>query len=212
MGVASMQQLALLDFARQIRHYSVPINGGGCGSAHPFTNGAETPMAKPSARSTAKPPVGRAEIWGRIHSVRRNYYISRSGLGEASRCDDEAVIELATTVEAVSPEYRKHLGQPFSVSLLSARTYSDDPAEPASFFGSVTLRGSQRSALAYLPPAPFWAAPTLIRDGASLICVGFEPMARGFASVTSIFLGDDEHHMELAGIGALLVTMPHPEA
>jgi hypothetical protein len=39
------------------------------------------------------------------------------------------------------------------ISLLSAQSYSCDKRTVSAFFGSLTLHGSQRSALAYLPEA-----------------------------------------------------------
>ena len=39
----------------------------------------------------------------------------------------------------------------------------------ARFFGSLTLRGEHRSALAYLPQQPFWALPRLIERGAVIL-------------------------------------------
>jgi hypothetical protein len=58
------------------------------------------------------------------------------------------------------------------ISLLSARNYSVQKQTVSAFFGSLTLRGSQRSALADLPPKPFWELPAIISGG--LVVPGLE--------------------------------------
>ena len=131
------------------------------------------------------------ELRARILKVRRHYFITRSDDREKPFIDDEAEIQIDAVIEDVSAKHRKHLGEAISVTLLSARRYAPEDKAPTSFFGSVTMRGSQRSALAYLPPVPFWNVPTLIRDGAELLELTFTPMKRGFSDLLSVHITDE---------------------
>ena len=119
------------------------------------------------------------EVWIRVASYKRKYYISRPDLGSDGRTNDEAQLEIEGTIEAVSPPHKKHLGAVLELSLLSAQDYSSDRSSVSPFFGSVTLRGSQRSALAYLPPKPFWELPAVIGSGAIHIALGWTSRRRG---------------------------------
>ena len=148
------------------------------------------------------------EAWARIHSCRSKYYISRNDLArdEVCRIDDEAQLEIVATIEVITPAQRAHLGEQIFISLLAATKYAPEDRS-APFFGSVSLRGQQRSALAYLPSRPFWELPAIIRGGAGNICLGWTSMRRGYAELGSIFLGDDEDRIELLELGGnTLVT------
>ena len=151
-------------------------------------------MRKLKARTTS------GEVWIRVASYKRKYYISRPEHGLAGRTDDEAQLEIEATIEAVSPPHKKHLGATLELSLLSAQDYSSERSTVSPFFGSVTLSGSQRSALAYLPPKPFWELPSVIGSGATWISLGWSSMHRGYADLTSVFVGD-EGDLEQFGAG-----------
>ena len=93
---------------------------------------------------------------GQNRPLRAQYFISRGDVGSDSRIDDEAQLELEAAIEAITPAHKKHLGTTMHISLLSAQNYSVEKQAFSTFFGSLMLRGSQRSARAYLPSKPFW--------------------------------------------------------
>jgi hypothetical protein len=128
------------------------------------------------------------ELCARILKVRRSYFISRTDDYKEIFIDDEAQLEIDAVIEELPRRSRKHLGEAISISLLTARRYAPEDKSPTSFFGSVTLRGSNRSALAYLPSLPFWHMPDLIRDGAELLELTYTPMKQGFAHLLSLHL------------------------
>jgi hypothetical protein len=131
-------------------------------------------------------------VWVRITSYKRKYYISRTDRGdETTRTDDEAQLEIRGTIVAITPAQKKHLDAAMEISLLCAQDYSPGSNKASPFFGSVTLRGSQRSALAYLPPKPFWELPGLISEGSNWLCLGWSAIHRGWGEVTSVFVGDE---------------------
>ena len=144
-------------------------------------------MAK---RRAGTAPDTSGEVWVRITSYKRKYYISRSDVGAAWRTDDKAQLEVIATIEAISAAQKKHLGANMEISLLCAQDYSPESKGGPAFFGSVMLRGSQRSALAYLPPKPFWELPSIISEGSSWLCLGWSAIHRGWAELTSVFAGD----------------------
>ena len=145
-------------------------------------------MAK--RRAGAEPDTS-GDAWVKVAGYTRKYFITRTDVGAAARIDDEAQLEIAGTIEAISPAQKKHLGAAMHISLLSAQNYSAESKTVSAFFGSLTLRGSQRSALAYLPPKPFWELPAIISGGSYWLCLGWNSMRRGFADLTSVFVGDD---------------------
>lgn len=143
--------------------------------------------ARKSKRAEYVPPE---ELRARILKVKRRYFISRSDDYEKPFIDDEAEIEIDGVIEDLPVKHRKHLGEAISISLLSAKRYAPEDKAPTTFFGSVTLRGSNRSALAYLPSMPFWLVPDLIRNGAELLELTYTPMKQGFAHLLSVHVTD----------------------
>lgn len=150
------------------------------------------------AKRRAEPTADRSgQVWVRIESFTRKWYISRTDLSAAERVDDEAQLELVATIEAITPAQKKHLGASMDISLLSAQVYSADGSSGPPFFGSLTLRGAQRSALAYLPPRPFWQLPGLIEVSSTRLSLGWDSMHRGAADLVSLFVGDETDLEEL---------------
>ena len=154
---------------------------GECCSERPLSLEASQ-LRKPSKRKLEEPE----ELRARIRTIHRAYLIGRNDVRGESFVDDEAEIELQAVIEHVSARHLKHLGQPITISLLSARRYSPKDQHPIAFFGSVTLRGTQRSALAYLPSKPFWHLPACISGGASLVELTFSPSLRGNSDLLSL--------------------------
>jgi hypothetical protein len=142
------------------------------------------------------------EVWAKIFGSRSTYYISPVNGREESRIDDEAELELLTTIDAITVAQRKYIGEEMTISLLAAERYGGDESRAAPFFGSVNLRGSQRSALAYLPSTPFWQLPGLMADRDAWICIGWTHLRRGSGQLSSLFIGDEQDRdrlLELSG-------------
>jgi hypothetical protein len=144
---------------------------------------------KPTRKRKSK-VVEPEELCARVLSVQRRYYISRSDLGDKRFIDDEAQLEIEAVIESISTRHRKHVGEPLNLSLLSAHRYEPEERRSTAFFGSVSIRGTDRSALAYLPPQPFWALPDVICDGSKVIELTFTPMHRGFAHLLSLYVAE----------------------
>lgn len=140
-------------------------------------------------RRKIKKRIEQEELRARILSVSRSYYVSSAEVGEVAYIDDEAILELEGLIEGVSPRHRKHLGLPITISLLSARRYSPQREPGSAFFGSINIRGASRSALSYLPAKPFWHIPEMIAGGADCIELRFAPLVRGYAPLSSVWIG-----------------------
>lgn len=152
------------------------VVGGGC---H---------MTKKRARAIREEPE---ELTARILKFSQNYFISRSARGDHAYIDDEAALEITGVITSIASRHKKHLNEPISFSLLHAVRYTGEVHELTPFFGSVTVRGQQRSALAYLPAEPFWRLPLLIERGANVVQVQFSPLRRGFGDMLSLFVGSE---------------------
>ena len=137
---------------------------------------------KPTAR------IEPEEITVRVLSFRRTYFIGRLG-GPQSVIDDEATLDVDAVIEGTSNRHAKHVGQGMLVRLLHSECRSENSSKVSSFFGTVTLRGQQRSMLAYLPEQPFWALPELIESGADTIQCTFIPMSSGYGDLLSFYMG-----------------------
>jgi hypothetical protein len=129
------------------------------------------------------------EFTARVISFRQSYYISRSDGRGGSLIDDEAILEVEATIDAISERHRKHIGECISISLLNANRYTGERGDVSPFFGSVTFRGTQRSALAYLPAGPFATLPQLIERGADTVQVQFSALRHGWGELLNLWLG-----------------------
>lgn len=130
------------------------------------------------------------EISARIVASRRSYFISRSEAGEDTFIDDEAEFEIEPVIEKSSKRHRRNLAQAITISLLSACRHAPERSSNSSFFGSVTLRGSDRSAVAYLPAETFWHLPSMLLAGCNVVEFSFTRLRRGFAHLLSLQLTD----------------------
>lgn len=140
------------------------------------------------------------QLTARFVRFKRNYFISRHNTSSDALVDDEATLVIDAVIEEISPRHQHTAGLSMEIWLLCARVYADEPSSETRFFGSVTLRGKQRSALAYLPDKPFWNFPDLIREGASLFEFRFTPLIRGYGDLLSLFLGYPEDIQELRAL------------
>jgi hypothetical protein len=131
-------------------------------------------MPQRSARSA---PDSSGDVWLQIRGHTRKYFISRTDGRVEAQIDDEAQLEITAMITAISLHHKKHLGWPMHISLLSAQIYTARERTTSAFFGSLTLRASQRSALAYLPPKPFWELPAMISEGSRIAAGHSDPDA-----------------------------------
>lgn len=142
------------------------------------------------------------EVWAKIISHKSSYYIGRHGNGgDQDGAADEAQLEIIGTIDAITSGQRKHIGEQLVVSLVAAVKYDLKGDSSSPFFGSVNLRGSHRSALAYLPSKPFWALPNLIGNRDAWVCVGWNSLHGGYAQLDSLFVGDAEDRQRLLALG-----------
>jgi hypothetical protein len=106
--------------------------------------------------------------------------------------DDEAIIDLKTTVVKMEPPDADHLGAEFDCSLVCARRFDEaasknDAGHP--LFLSVTLKRNQRSMLAYLPADAFWALQSRLEGGSvTHVELSYIKPVRGSGELTSIHL------------------------
>jgi len=159
-------------------------------------------------RKTRTPEPDPEELTARILSLSQNYYISRSDGRAGTFIDDEAAVEIEAVIEAISKRHRKHIGQPISISLLQAVRYKGEKHDVSPFFGSMTLRGGQKSVLAYVPEAPFWRVPGMVERGANMVEVRFSPTRHGFGELLSFFLGSEAELERIAQV-VEQVSRPH---
>jgi hypothetical protein len=154
-----------------------------------------------SRRQRGADASGDGELWAKVISHRSRYFVWRDQAGDDWRTGDEAELGMVGIIDAITSPHRKNIGREISISLLTIRKYGDaTPSRPLS--GTVSLLGSQCSAQIYIPSAPFWALPQLIRDRQTWICIGWVSMERASADVSNMFIGDVEdrsHLLELAG-------------
>lgn len=149
-------------------------------------------------RKTRTPEPDPVELTARIVSVSQNYHISRSNGRAGTFVDDEAAVEIEAVIETISKRHRKLLGEPISISLLHAVRYKGEKEDISPFFGSVTLRGGQKSVLAYIPAEPFWRVPEMVERGANMVEAHFSPTRHGFGELLSFFVGSEAEFERIA--------------
>jgi len=162
-------------------------------------------MRNAKANSRGGSAVSPEEMTAETRGFSLNYYLSRYGPGSEALVDDEAALIIDAVVDKISDRHRAHVGEPIEIMLLPAQRYPRNPASYLLFFGSVTMRGQQRSALAYLPSRPFWEMPSLIERGASLVQLHFEGLYRGHGDLTGSFIG---HRDDLESLETKLESRP----
>jgi hypothetical protein len=127
----------------------------------------------------------------RIESFEQTYYISEYRT-RGTRVDDEALIDIVGRIERTSPRHKHHCGEQIVISLACAQTYNDEGRTPTSdkpFLLNMNLRKNNRSFMAYLPAAAFWAIPRIIDTGkVTHVHAMFAPLYRGDSKLLSIYL------------------------
>ncbi|MGF6311913.1 hypothetical protein ABIB82_005890 [Bradyrhizobium sp. i1.8.4] len=133
---------------------------------------------------------------GRIQSSSFSYYISDHHAQGHQFVDDEAIIDLNTTVVKIEPPSADHLGAELTCSLVCARRFNEDLAKNSTgrpFFLSVTLKRNQRSMLAYLPSDAFWALQSRLEAGSvTHVELSYLKPIRGVGELTSIHIRSGE--------------------
>ncbi|WP_375777828.1 hypothetical protein ACE103_42835 [Bradyrhizobium sp. ma5] len=151
-------------------------------------------MAAARKRNTKSDPEH--HLIGRIQSNSFSYYISDHHTQGHQFVDDEAIIELSTTVVKIEPPNADHLGAELACSLVCARRFDGSLAENGTgrpFFLSVALKRNQRSMLAYLPSDAFWALQSRLEAGSiTHVELSYLKPVRGAGELTSIHLRSGE--------------------
>lgn len=127
----------------------------------------------------------------RIESARRSYSISETQLSGASRCtDDEAILEIVGRIEQATHRYREHVGEVIEISLICTQRYREEGlSEGDPRLVSLTLRRGERTAMAYLPSAPFWSLPSMLESEANYVQAHFERVRYGSGKLLSLTFG-----------------------
>lgn len=139
-----------------------------------------------------KAPTPQPEMLvARIESFEQTYYISEYRT-QGARADDEALIDIVARIEHVSPRHMQHCGEQIGITLACAHTYNEEGSTPTSdkpFLLNMNLRKNNRSFMAYLPSAAFWAIPRMIDAGSvTHIHAMFAPLHRGDSELLSVYL------------------------
>ncbi|MCP1829099.1 hypothetical protein J2R76_005799 [Bradyrhizobium sp. USDA 4532] len=124
-----------------------------------------------------------------IVSSKFSYFIADHRPSGVSFVDDEAIIDLETTIEEIEPANPDHNGATLECSLICAKRYNIDPpsvvGHPSLF--SVTLKKNRRSVLAYLPSEAFWALQARLDAGKVIqLELTYIAPSRGVGDLTSI--------------------------
>ncbi|WP_143099533.1 hypothetical protein [Bradyrhizobium sp. cf659] len=133
---------------------------------------------------------------GRIHSTSFSYFIAGHHTEGHQFLDDEAIINLSTTVVKMQPPNADHLGAELECSLVCARRFDESSPKSGAggtFFLPVTLKRNQRSVLAYLPSDAFWALQSRLEAGSvTHVELSYVKPIRGAGELTSIHLRSGE--------------------
>jgi hypothetical protein len=127
----------------------------------------------------------------RIESFEQTYYLSEYRT-HGAQVDEEALIDIVARIERTSPRHKAHCGEHIGISLACAQTYREGGLTPASdrpLLLSMNLKKNNRSFMAYLPSAAFWAIPRMIETrNVTHIHVMFAPLHRGHGELLSVYL------------------------
>lgn len=149
-------------------------------------------MPEKSGRSSTRRtrPEETFDLTATIERVEQTYYISENR-GHKEPVEDEAIIDITGTISMISPAYKQHHGREIEVSVIRARSFTDDGPTPITdkpFLLTVNLRKNRCSAMAYIPADAFWALPGMISSGAvTHIMVRFDKPWRGTATLLSLY-------------------------
>jgi hypothetical protein len=150
--------------------------------------------------ATARKPKATVDpehrLIGRILSSSFSYFIADHHTQGHQFVDDEAIIDLTTTVVMMEPPNADHLGAVLECSLVCTRRFDDNLTKSSAgrpFFLSVTLKRNQRSVLAYLPSDAFWALQSRLEAGSvTHVELSYRKPIRGAGELTSIHLRSGE--------------------
>ncbi|WP_029084439.1 hypothetical protein [Bradyrhizobium sp. th.b2] len=126
-----------------------------------------------------------------IVSSKFSYFIADYRPTGVSFVDDEALIELETTIEEIEPANPDHHGAALECALICAKRYNIDPpgvvGHPGLF--SVILKRNRRSVLAYLPSEAFWALQTRLDvQKLNRLELTYIAPSRGVGDLTGIYV------------------------
>ena len=124
-------------------------------------DGGEQVVAKVKSKFEAH------ELLIAIETFEQSYHIA-DHRAEIGRVDDEAIIDIHGAIVRAGDHDQHSKVERAEVSLVSSQQYHSDPdrAEPQQpMLMTASVRKGVFQALAYLPPAPFWALPEMIASG-----------------------------------------------
>lgn len=102
------------------------------------------------------------------------------------------LIDIVARIEQASPRHKQHCGEQIGITLACAQTYNEEGRTPTSdkpFLLNMNLRKNNRSFMAYLPTAAFWAIPRMIDTGRiTHVHAMFAPLHRGDSELLSVYL------------------------
>jgi len=99
------------------------------------------------------------ELTARIDGFSQTYYLAQTSV-VPRHLDDEAQLEIAATIVAVSSRHARFLNTPIEISLLCARKFvrdEPDATRERPFMLDMHLRKDRCSCMAYIPSDAFWA-------------------------------------------------------
>ncbi|WP_128891736.1 hypothetical protein [Erythrobacter sp. HKB08] len=115
----------------------------------------------------AKSKIEAKELLIEIEAFEQSYHIA-DHRAEIGRVDDEAIIDIHGAIVRAGDHDQDSKVERAEVSLVCSEQYHSDPdqSEPQQpMLMTASVRKGVFQALAYLPPAPFWALPEMIASG-----------------------------------------------
>lgn len=115
----------------------------------------------------AKSKIEAKELLIAIEAFEQSYHIA-DHRAEIGRVDDEAIIDIHGAIVRAGDHDQDSKVERAEVSLVCSEQYHIDPdqSEPQQpMLMTASVRKGVFQALAYLPPAPFWALPGMIASG-----------------------------------------------
>lgn len=143
-----------------------------------------------------------------VEAFKQSYHIA-DHCAEIGRVDDEAIIDIHGAIVRSSDQEGQLEGKRAEVSLVCSEQYHSEPdqSEPQQpMLMTASVRKGVFQALAYLPPAPFWALPEMISSGrVTHVVADHRTAPRKDSTLQALYFASRENidRQELAGQGEL---------
>ena len=115
----------------------------------------------------AKSKIEAKELLIAIEAFEQSYHIA-DHRAEIGRVDDEAIIDVHGAIVRAGDHDEDSAVERAELSLVCSQQYHSKPDSPEPqqpMLMTASVRKGVFQALAYLPPAPFWALPEMIASG-----------------------------------------------